>query len=276
MEEFDNYIKKCNLVFTKTSSRSNLEEYGFDINKIDINYDNSISLFSLIEDFNKLYLDFKKEYDELEKLDLGNFVELISFNKYSVNDNNYRVLKFYINDSHITPTDTFLYLREINGKIKPFVTNDYHCSDKKYFYKDINLNREISRKYLDLFEKYNSLLAMYNYLKYRRLFGDGSSSLFTVIDNHHSNLLNGLNTFRILFAGDYLDTDFCFDLSVTLGNNLELNKDKCKLFLDYKDSFTSKDKFDGLLNNVYINKDYLIDTKNINSNKKLIKTLTNC
>lgn len=279
MKEMDNYIKKCNLAFTNTCNRKDFFYYNFDIDKKEVNYDSSISLFELVSSFNKLYLEFKEEYDKLEKLDLGDNVELINFNKYSVNDSNYRVSKFYISGSHLTTSsDTFLYLREINGKIKPFVTNDYHRSDKKYFYKDINLDREIAKKYLDLFEKYNSLLTIYDYLKYKRLFGDGSSSIFTVIDNHHSNLLKGLNTFRIIIGGDYVDTDFSFDLFVNLGKEFGLNKDKCKLFLDYKNTPINKDVFNEILNNLYINKEYLCDDKDEIKGcyKKLIKTLTNC
>ena len=120
MQELDEYIRKCHLVFTNTVGRLDFCRFDFDIDKVKINYDNSISLFNLISSFNKLYLSFKKEYEELEKLNMGKYVSVLSFDTFYFDEEYYSVLSLYIYEPTITKHgDTFLFLREINGEMKP-------------------------------------------------------------------------------------------------------------------------------------------------------------
>ena len=110
MKELDNYMKECNLVFTDTINRLDFCRVDFDIDKVEVNYDDSISLLHLVSSFNKLYLSFKKEYEELEKLNLGKSIEVASFKRYDYSNDNYRVLTVYIDKPTITKHgDTVLY-----------------------------------------------------------------------------------------------------------------------------------------------------------------------
>lgn len=276
MTNIDNYIKKCNLVFTNTCDSNYFCRYDFDINKVEVDYGNSISLFDLFSSFNELYLEFKNEYEKLEKLNLGKDIEIISFNNFSLNGDNYRVLKLYINESSIRKhSNTFLYLREINNELRSFVTNDKSIYDKGYYHEEIHINEEIGRKYLDLFEKYNSLLIMYDYFKHRRIFGDGTSSIFTVIDCYNSNLSKGLNNIRILISSDYGYTDFLMDLSIRLGTIFDIDQEKCKLFLDNKCISLDSSVFYEMLNKIFINKNYLIDRYSSEDANNIIKNFIN-
>ena len=78
-KELDEYIKKCNLVFTNTIDRKDFCNADFDANKAVVNYDESISLMNLVSSFNKLYTLFKKEYKELVKLNLGKSVHFLNY-----------------------------------------------------------------------------------------------------------------------------------------------------------------------------------------------------
>lgn len=257
MEKLDKYIKECNLVFTDTIDRLDFCRVGFDIDKIKVDYVDSINLLHLVSSFNKLYLSFKKEYDELDKLNLGKTIEVLSFEKSDYNGDNYRNLILYIDNPFITNHEnTLLYLREINGEIKPFITNNINPFDEKYYREKVKLNNDIVKKYLDLFEKYSLLLETYNHLKNNQIFGDGTNSIFTVIDNGNSNLLEGLKTFKLSFGSAYFDTEYYAEFLINLGDNFGLDYDNCKLILDCENIMTDEEVCRKVLNNVYLNKKY--------------------
>ena len=255
MDKLEKYIKELNLVFTDTVNRLDFCRVDFDSDKAEVNYVDCISLLHLVSSFNKLYLSFKKEYEELEKLNLGKNIEVLNFDKFDFGKDNYRLLTIYIDDPIITNhKDTLLYLREINGKIKSFVTNDANPFDKNYYCEDVILNDEVAKRYLDLFEKYSLLLEIYNHLKNNQLFGDGTNCIFTVIDNYNSNLLEGLKTFKISIGSTYFNTEYYAELLINLGENFGIDYDNCKLVLDNEE--LDKANYDRLFENVFINKKY--------------------
>lgn len=257
MEKLDNYIKECNLVFTDTIDRLDFCRVDFDIDKIKVDYVDSINLLHLVSSFNKLYLSFKKEYDELDKLNLGKTIKILSFEKFDYNGDNYRNLILYIDNPFITNhEDTLLYLREINGEIKPFITNNINPFDEKYYRERVKLNNDIAKKYLDLFEKYGLLLETYNHLKNNQIFGDGTNFIFTVIDNGNSNLLEGLKTFKLSFGSAYFDAEYYAEFLINLGDNFGLDCDNCKLILDCENIKTDEEVCRKVLNNVYLNRKY--------------------
>ena len=228
MEKLDKYIKKCNLVFTDSVNILDFCRVDFDIDKAEVNYVDSINLLHLVSSFNELYLSFKKEYDELDKLNLGKTIEILGFEKFDYNGDSYRNLILYIDNPIVTNREyTILYLREINGEVKPFITNDINVFDKKYYRENVEINNDIAKKYLDLFEKYSLLLETYNHLKNNRIFGDGTNSIFTVIDNYSSNLLEGLKTFKLSFCSEYFDAEYYAEFLINLGNNFGLDYDNC-------------------------------------------------
>ncbi len=246
--DFERYIKFLNTVFTDDIKRKDLEE----LNPIvkEVNYDDSISLFNLVSSFNELYKSFKKEYAELDKLPLGKSVEVLSFDKFTFKNENYRILVMYIDEPLITPhPDTILYLREIDGKLMSFVTNNLNFLDKNYYNNDVELNSAISKKYLNLFEKYDQLLKMYNYFKNQCIFGDGSNTIVTEVKG---DLLEELHEFKISF-GTFGEIT---KLAINLGDNFGLSYDKCHFIVYDKEKMIQNTDYDYLFNNVYLNKRY--------------------
>lgn len=263
MKELDEYLKTCNLVFTDTVDRLDFCKVDFDIDSETVNYDDSISLLKMVSSFNKLYSSFKKEYDELPKLNLGEHVEVLNYANYSFDNDDYRTLFFYVEKPTMTNHSyTYLYLREINDEIKPFVSNNKNVFDKKYYRHDIKLNNEIAKKYLDLFQKYELLLNSYQYFKNKLIFGDGTHCIITTIDNYHnSSLLEGLHQFKIFWGSAYFDTEYFIELPINLGDNFGIDYDNCKIVLDGKEIKIDKEEFDRILANVFVNEQYTKERK---------------
>ncbi len=262
MDRLDKYIKELNLVFTDTVNREDFCIVGFDSEKVEVNYADSISLLHLISSFNKLYLSFKKEYEELEKLNLGKNIEVLSFEKFDFGKDNYRLLTIYIDSPTITNhKDTLLYLREINGEIKSFVTNNANPFDKNYYCEGVILNDDVAKRYLDLFEKYRLLLEIYNHLKNNQLFGDGTNYILTVIDDYDSNLLEGLKAIKISIGSVYFNTEYYAEFLISLGENFGIDYDNCRLVLDSKEASSDNANYDKVLEKVFINKKYSRERK---------------
>lgn len=255
MEELDRFIKELNLVFTNTIDRIEFCRVGFDINTENVNYENTTNLYNLVSSFNKLYLKFKKDYETLQKLELGKSIEILDFNKFNIDKDYYRTLIIYIDEPTIcNHNDTLLYICEKNDKIYSFVTNNINPFDKNYYRKDLKLDSEKCKEYLDLFEKHKLLLDTYKYLKNKFVFGDGTNTLFTRIKGE---FLEELTDFEINFGQCFMNTEHYVKILFYLGKNLNIDIDKCKIILDCEEIKPNKNLIDKFSNNIHINKRYL-------------------
>lgn len=257
MEKLDEYIKKWNLIFTNTLKEEDFCRVDFDLTQTKVNYCDSISMFHFLSSFNKLYLKFKKDYEKIDKLNFEKYLEVLSFDQFVFDQDYYRNLIFHLKKSNITDQkDTLLYIREVNGIIKPFVTNHMNPYDQNYYCKNVKLNLEIAKKYLDLFEQYHLLLDMYNYLKNNQIFGKSAYFIFTFIDNRESNLLEKLNQINLNFGCNYFNSENYVELSIKLGCDFELNYTDCKLTLENKNILANPSEYDKLFKEIYIHKKY--------------------
>lgn len=256
MNNLDKLLKEYSLVFTNTTTRedfwrNNSTNY---IEEKEINYEKCTSLFDLINSFNKLYMMFKKEYDELEKLDLGKSVEVIEISKFTYDNDNYRVVRLYIDEPKITNHPyTVLHLREINGEMKSFVTNEKDSFDKNYYRDHVKLDNELSKKYLDFFLKYQDFFEAYRYLRAQYLYGDGSYCAHSRIGKYGDQLLDGLYNFKIIFGDTY--SNF-FRISINLGKNFGIDYDNCSYEKNGEKISLTKEECIEILKKTYINKEY--------------------
>lgn len=141
-----------------------------------INYSEPISLYDVIDEFIKRYLPFRRDYMKVQILTLpkktGNITEVISFNNISNTlGNNVRVLDMKLSKASVgkcTDKDHMhLYIREIQGLISSCVTCEKgsFMADCGSFVHSVDLNKNISREYLNLFDKHREVLSLYNVLK---------------------------------------------------------------------------------------------------------------
>ncbi len=271
MEKLDNCIKTWNLIFTDTLKSEDLCTRDFNLSKSEVNYQNCISLYNLVYAFNKLYLAFKKEYNELEKIEMGRSIEIVQFKKFSDEDGKeYRTLIIDIDEpTIINQPDTLLYLRDIDGQMETFVTNNLNPFDKNYYFKYVSLDNEKVKKYLDLFEKYKLLLELYYYLRMQLVFGDGSTILQTKINDGNSNLFDNLENSNITMASlGWLSANDEANISIHLGDNFDVDSTNSSLILDGVNMDTDASTYTKILQSVYINGQYLSEYKDRNKDSK--------
>lgn len=277
MKKLDECIKVFSLIYTNTFNKLDFDRLGTSVLKENINYENSISLYDLIFKFNKLYLSFKKEYEALDKLELGNYIEIFKFVKDD--RNNYRHLPIHIKEPVISDTDyTNLYLVEYNNENRSFITNDINPRDEEYYNYEVNLDMDKVKKYLDLFEKYSILLYLYYHFKKGIIFEDGRYTIYTCIKSDNDNFLDELKEFEILLHASYFNKpNDSIDLSINLGENFGINTPNCEIKLGDDNIFANEEICLKILKNVFISERYLntywdrVDHEKKVSIKSLIK-----
>ena len=106
--------------------------------------------------------EFFTEYSKLDKLDLGEEVILEGYGKifecFPDLDQTARYAFFRIkNPSIIDLPSTNLWMEEIDGEIKTYILDGSEYDDD-YYNEEIDLDKDKVKGYLDLFEKYKSII----------------------------------------------------------------------------------------------------------------------
>ena len=248
MQTMKEFLRECNLIFTKTLTIYDFARRDINIDEVEINYEDCINLFELIYSFNNLYLSFKNEYDKLEKLNVGEEIFLNHFSKFNIGKENYRVLSFDVDKPTITNhPNTVLHFREVNNKLDAFVSDGMSSRDK-YYHEKVEISETLIKSYLDLFERYELLFKSFDDLKNRQIMGDQIFSLYTVIDEYEADILKGLKEFKVMFGNDKKYVN----ITMNLGENFGINTEKSNICEEQKEEKEYKE----LLNNTYVNKIY--------------------
>ena len=111
MDELTGSIKMLNLAFTNTFYNNGVNMKSFKLDEVKINFENSISLYDILDKFNKLYISFKKEYRSLDKLYL--------FEKYSI----LLYLYYHFKNAMIFSDGANALSTEICGEYRDFLDN---------------------------------------------------------------------------------------------------------------------------------------------------------
>lgn len=261
MNELNECLKYFNLAYTETLDLNEYYGKDIDIDNIDIDTTNCISLYNLIYSINKMHCLFKKEYEELEKLDLGDDIKILGFNKF---EHQLRVLDMLVYKPKMLNTNyTYLYLREVNGVSMPYITNEISIhSDNGFYRKTIKLPAKTVKKYLDLFEKYELLLKLYKYLNNRIIFNDGTYMLYTRIESTNDGILNDFVSFKIgMDENHFMKPGSHININVNLRNDFSIDLERCNVALNENEISLNSDEYVNILKNTYINGKYLIDDK---------------
>ena len=248
MNNIDKFIKEMSLIFTNTLTSDDFCCIGFNLDEQIINYDNTISLYNLINNFNIAYLNFKKEYDNLNI----NLAEHIEFERYYKKDN-HRCLSLYLRKPTMTDYEkTMFYIRQDEEKLISYITNNNF--GKNYYYKIIEINDSKIIELLDLFEKYEYLLNLYNYLKNRLVFGDSINVLLTKIEG---NIFKNITNFKLFLGQLYFNYSNNIDIDIKLEKELKIKSNKAEAEFKSNNYPISDEEVNKVLTKTYINKKYL-------------------
>jgi len=266
----ERFIYEFNLASTMVV-KDNVEWAYVLNNNIDkkIDYDNSISFYHLVDFFNKLYLKFKKDYEQLDKWNLGEYIKVLDV--YSNEDENdlYRSLVFYIDnpDKMIGDYDeTLLYVVEKNREIYGRITNNLNYFDKNYYNRKINIDVDKASKYLDFFLKYKLFIDAFDYFRNRTILGNGTTMIFSKIDG---DIFDSGCRFELSFGNAFFNYEDYIKVVFELGSELIINYDDSMVKVESNMIDDKKDIINRLINNLYIHNSKLSKLYDNDNIKKL-------
>ena len=254
MYRFEKFVRLLNFVFTKTIDERAAFSKNYDLSYRRIRYNNCYSLKEIMDLFVLAHNNFKEEYDNLDKFDLGDDLEF-EFNKSNHKEENHRYLTVFIKNPTFANIESgYLFMQEVNGEIKCLFTDaDYDAPNVDDMI--VNLDEDKVREYLDLFEKYQSLLKFYQRYNQSILFRGNSCSLYLRIYSKNDNVLDDME--RMWF---YISIEPEFNG----GNSLIINYDlvnntitRSSVEINNRNYKLNEKEFLNLLNSIYISKDYI-------------------
>ena len=268
----EKFIYEFNLASTMVS-KDNVDWACILNNKInkEIDYENSISFYNLVDSFNKSYLKFKNDYNKLDKWNLGKYIQVLDVYSKEGEDGLYRSLVIYIDspDKKICDYDeTLLYIVEKNGDIYGRITNNLNYFDKNYYNKKIDIDKDKASKYLDFFLKHKLFFDAYDFFKIRTILGNGTTMIFSKIDG---DLFDEYLKFELSFGNAFFNYEDYIKVVFELGNELRINYNDSMVIFESKMVDDKKDIIDTLVNNLYIHRCKLSKLYDSEYVKKLTK-----
>ncbi len=223
--------------------------------------DSNTSLYDLISAFSKLHQSFISEYNALPKFSIFSIKDYEDYYSFREGRDNYRVLKMKIINKSLKckHKELYLYMREINGEILPYLSTDVAWKDHPdYYNKDIPLNREKVRPYIDLFDKYQVLFQLYNRIKGMIVFSDNIHSLYIRANNSSDSFVSNIKEIRVAITSENGNNDDYVGISINVSDGLEIITKDSKMRIDGKNVPIDTNTCLEFLKNTHVSSKYLV------------------
>lgn len=276
--DLTNFIYDFNLATTMTAK--DVYEVCTIINagrKKDIEYQDSLSLYEIVERFNQVYQDYLLDIDTLKEVfnPLGKNV-LYGYHSLSegfawlvldvvepakeVFDAQHAVVNF------INRNDDEYFVNADNGERR---------FSKDFISKGVDIDKENIKKCLDIIRNHDLLLDSFRELRNKFVFGNGTTVVFSKIDG---DVFDRLTTFTLSFGNSYMNSSDFLEVKFRLGKKLKILYGSSKVAIEdeeIKDKDEKKIIIDELLQGVLINSDKLSNLYKIKEEEKILEKRNN-
>lgn len=239
--DLSNFIYDFNLVTTLTVR--DIYESCSAINngrKIKINYQNCISLYGLVEIFNKSYMKYIEDKDNFKNI-LSQLGKEIRYCHHSVSDDFTSICLevFETYPNIFSEKYSIVYFVNNDGNYYVSANNGRRMFDKQYKSTRVDLDECSIISCLDFAKKHNLFLEGLRDLEEKFVFGNGTSVLFTKIDG---DMFDKLSTFTLTFGNSYMNSTDYIEVKFRLGESLEIIYDESKVTMDDEEILDSEIK----------------------------------
>lgn len=190
------------------------------------------SLKEFTENFYNAYMSFKEDYDKIEKLNIGNLVNVLYFSE----DENSRHLELVVeNDEEGTiKPDGFIYLNiiERDGKFRAYFTNSQNHNRKISEITDVNPS--VLKGYLDVFSKHKEIFNLYlDFHRQPELACGYNHYLYVRVNAKDDSLVDGLDGIEFTIQNyPFMNTCYIVHIDVDLTNGININYKNCSVLID--------------------------------------------
>lgn len=224
---------------------------------VPIKKENTISLYDFVNSFNKIYKYFKRDLAMLPKYDFGKSISLMRYGEKNEDTNNKEFLMLYIdepNKSIVNDTGTQLLVWVKDNEYESYVTNDLGLLTKKHYFKRVYIDKNVMRKYLDFFKKYNSFIEVFERIHSSAIFSNGTSVIFFKIEG---DIMKKLNKITLEFGNYFLSDSEDFEIPILLGDNIAIDYNNSKIRCHELEEKNKAEIIDYLLKNIYVHRNDL-------------------
>ena len=247
-------IKEFEHIFNLISTHTVEDAYEYhvikEVVKNLVNKKDSISLYYLVDSFNKMYNCFKKELSELPRLDFeGSFsYRCYVEGKERTSNKDFQFLVLHIDGSRKKRAN--LIMQETEGVQECYRTDEWGFMLGYGINKtQVSIDESTVRKYLDFFQKYEPFLKTYTDINNKLLFTNGTTTLES---NINGNVMKDLTTFTLRVANYYPPSADLFEIPIALGNDIKIDYDHSKAIYNSNPVENKKEVIDELLKNLYV------------------------
>ncbi len=223
-----------------------------------INYRNCVSLYDLVETFNKSYMKYMEDNDNFKNI-LCQLGKEVRYCYHTMNDNFTAICLEVIEPSINIFDEKYSVIYFVNDCENYYVSanNGKRIFDNQYKSTRVNLDENSIISCLDFVKKNNLFLESLKDLEEKFVFGNGTTVLFTKIDG---DMFDKLSTFTLTFGNSYMNSTDYIEVKFKLGERLEIIYDESKVTMDDKevlDNVIKKEVINELISGIYINCDKL-------------------
>ena len=236
----------------------------------EINYGNCVSLYDVVERFNKSYLDFLKDSCQFREI-IGSLGEDVSYALHSASDDFISLCLDVSKPRFDIFDDEYAVVYFVNkcGNFYAFANNGRRIFDEGYKCNTANVDSDSVCNCLNVVKNNNLFLEAYKDLKSKFIFGNGTTVIFSKIGG---SLLGELSTFTLTFGNSYMNSTDFIEVKFRLGESLEILYDESKVEIG-DEEITDMDKkrkiIKELLSSIYVNSDKLNGLYKNNDSEKV-------
>lgn len=223
-------------------------------------YEGSVTLNTILNSFGNAYKNFKEDYKELPKFDLGDSYEFLDYNNQ---DNRWMTL--YVENPSFADKDCELEILEKDNDINCYAVFDNDISSVKPIEITEN-NKLILKKYMDFLDKHASFIECYLFSKQNTTYGR-YNALFKF--EYLGDLYTKLDNIKFHVLIDYKCNKFYATIVFNLDNkSIDYNSSSVEGIAGNK-----KEIIDSLVNTIYINRERIAYSYKDESSEDIILRL---
>ncbi len=241
--------------------------------KRDINYDDSVSLYDIVNKFNTAYLAYDLESEQLLDI-LKTLGREVLYGYHSISGDFALLILEVIAPSFETFKDgnTIVnFVRRDGDDYFANVDNGKKRFSREFKSKGMDIEREKIKECLDIVRNNDLFLECFRELRNKFIFGNGTTVLFSKIDGE---VFDKLSTFTLSFGNGYLNSNDFIEVKFKLGEKLRILYGSSKVTLDDEDIKNKEEKkriIDELLDGLYMNCEYLCGLYRIKESEKALR-----
>ena len=219
-----------------------------------IEKENTISLYDFLSTFNNVYNNFKKDLSLLLEYHLGKSISLVCQEEKYEDTKLKEFLMIEIDEpdkSLVEDEYTFLQVWVKDNEYESYVTNHINPLDRNHYFKKVDIDKNVLRKYLDFFKKYSSFIDTWKRIKFSSIFSNGTSTIFLGTEG---DIMKELNKVTLLFGHCFLNSSEDFEIPILLGNNITIDYDNSIIRSSELEESNKVEIINHLLENIYVHR----------------------